>query len=193
MYRAMGIDHSCCVAYSLGSSPFLLSHLISPLLSSFLSLVISSPSHFSEAFVNSTLEIAQNQTLNRFLREQILKYNSRLYGNRSVISEWEEMLRYVHLTPRPVPFRSSPSSSSPLPPQGLLWEDQRVHPDIIRDLRTINQTLSKGQRITDTDTETTGVATVEEQGAEDRRDIRLSLALSIPFNEPPLRLRDVLR
>jgi hypothetical protein len=34
---------------------------------------------------------------------------------------------------------------------------------------------------------------VEEQGAEDRRDIRLSLALSIPFNEPPLRLRDVLR
>ena len=40
---------------------------------------------------------------NTRLRDGILRYNSRLYGNYSVIQEWQDMLLYIAAAPRPVP------------------------------------------------------------------------------------------
>lgn len=43
--------------------------------------------------------IASNPALSKQLRSDILKYKSRLYSNYSVITEWENMLQYIHSRP----------------------------------------------------------------------------------------------
>jgi hypothetical protein len=90
-----------------------------------------------------------------------------------VIAEWEQMLRHVYQAPRPVPFSSplsSPTSSLPSAP----WEEENVHPDIL------------------SDTAAAGGSQSHCGGSSSRLCQTVSLALSIPFNEAPLRLRDVL-
>ena len=82
MYRTMGIECSLCIAYD------------------------------EETYIASSIEIASNQTLQRTLRGEILQHKVRLYENKTVIEEWEHMLRYVMSIPRPVPFSFASTSAS---------------------------------------------------------------------------------
>jgi hypothetical protein len=92
-----------------------------------------------------------------------------------VIAEWEQMLRHVYQAPRPVPFSSSTSSL----PSSAPWEEESVHPDIFSDLRSIYTAAAGGSQS-------------HCDGSSSRLCEVVSFALSIPFNEAPLRLRDVL-
>lgn len=75
MYKVMGIDFNdkCCVSYN------------------------------STEYINMAVAIATNQSLLADVRAKILEHNSRLYENHTVIDEWQQMLKYVHNHPRPVP------------------------------------------------------------------------------------------
>jgi hypothetical protein len=58
----------------------------------------------SAEYIHGAVAIASNSTLRQHLRADILRSNSRLYNNQSVIAEWEEMLKYIVSVPRPTPF-----------------------------------------------------------------------------------------
>jgi hypothetical protein len=95
---------------------------------------LSTPLTLTEAYVASILEVAQNQTLNRILRKEILETKARLYNNRSVVLEWENMLQYVHQAPRPVPL-SSRSVADPHLSVLSPWNDPTS--DIFSDARIL--------------------------------------------------------
>lgn len=111
--------------------------------------------------------MAQNHTFNHVIRSQILQSKSRLYRNQSVLQEWEDMLHYIHNSPRPVPFYSHSSSLIYPYPNPT----DTVHPHIVSDLQTIQKfNFSQTERIPE----------------------EFFFALSIPYIDPPLRVKDLM-
>jgi hypothetical protein len=56
-----------------------------------------------EEFVRKAVALASDTALRRVVRSEILASNHRLFGNITVVMEWEVMLQYVAAAPRPVP------------------------------------------------------------------------------------------
>ena len=74
MYKAMGFDaQDCCIADN------------------------------SDQYVEKSIKIAANETYRRNLRTEIFSRKNMLYENSSVLEEWENLLRAIISSPRPIP------------------------------------------------------------------------------------------
>jgi hypothetical protein len=155
MYQAMGVACKLCIAYD------------------------------DETYIAASIEIASNKTLQGMLRQDIMKYKHRLYENKTVIEEWEHMLRYVLTVPRPVPFEAAAATEIASDVKSALSITTAIESNAamtdgvnwLQDLKRIHASSNSG-------------FTFEEWIKE--LPLNVSIALSFPYSAAPLRLSTII-
>jgi hypothetical protein len=154
MYQTMGIDCTLCIAYD------------------------------ARSYIAASIEIASNKAVQSALRRDILKNKHRLFENRTVIEEWEHMLKFVLSVPRPVPFRgvSSAAAASEVTSAVSITALGEGNADVadndnVNWLRDVKRVYENSDR----------TALGFEEWVKEL-PLNLSLAFSFPYSDPPMRL-----